>query len=115
MGKYERMMAIEVEPDDVFRYISDPAHSRLFTHLGGKSDGDPPVRIDTEGQRVEWDVEGDDPRHGAAWVRPGDITPELTEVTIELDFPNRPEDDPRGEGVLDSMRQALEEIRQHVR
>lgn len=115
MSKYERMMAIEVEPARVFEYISHSQHRDTFTSLGGNTGGEAQVRVDADRHRIDWDISGNDPRYGAIWIRPGDITPELTEVTIELDYPNRPEDDPDGEDILESMRQALEDIRQHAR
>ena len=115
MSTYQRMIAMEAEPARVFAYISDPNNARLFANVGVDGKEDNPLRVDAAEQRIEWNSSGGEAYRGSMWLRQGDATPEITEVTMQVDLPSRPEDDPRGERVLEDMQQALEAIRRQVR
>jgi hypothetical protein len=110
------MIAMEAEPARVFGFISDPNNGEMFTHVGARrSNEQVPVQVDAAAQRIEWTSDTTEPCRGAMWLRGGDATPEITEVTMQVDLPDRPEDDGRGEEVLEQMQKALEEIRRQVR
>ena|SRR5579871_1823482 len=132
MDSYERTIAMEVDPDEVFGFVSNPENLPQFLptlHRAEKLQGER-IRIqgvshghpyDTEGtfhvdkgaRRIEWGSEGDHSYSGWLQVRQGDATPFVSEVTIELEFSQTPGGENRGEEVLATIEQVLEAIRNH--
>ena len=130
MSTYDRVIAMEVDPDHVFDFVSDPRNlPRILPTLHmaeqlegdqirveGSADGRPfhvtgYFRADRHHRRLEWGSEGDHHYKGSLLVREGDTTELISEVLLELDFAGEPQG--RGEAVLAHMEQALERIRDH--
>jgi len=130
MSTYERTISMEVEPDAVFGFISDPNNMPQYAPTVRKAEPLDDGRIRVEGsvnghdykaegffrvdaaqRRIDWGSEGDHHYHGWLKVHRGDVTPELSEVTMELTFHSgRPEG---GEKILEEMERSLEAIFHH--
>ncbi len=131
MATYERAIAMEVAPDPVFQFISDPKNWNQFVPTVESAELLPGGHVRTQGvargkaydqhgnytlhgqqRRIEWGSEQD--HHYSGWleVRQGDTSPEVCEVTMELEF-KTPGADSLGEAVLELMEQCLESIKKH--
>jgi len=130
MNTYDRKITMEVDPEHVFDFVSEPRNLPQFlptVQRAEKLQGDG-VRIqglshghayDTEGffrvdrhkRRIEWGAQGDRVYSGWLQIREGDATPMVSEIEMQLQFAQPPPGD--GEAILAEMERTLEAIRDH--
>jgi len=132
MNKFERAMAMEVDPDHVFDFVSDLRNLPQFLPTvhraekldgeririqgvshGHPYDGEGHFRLDRHHRKISWGANGDRGYSGWMAVKQGDTTPLVSEITMEIEFAQTPGGAQGGETVLAEMEQALENIRNH--
>jgi hypothetical protein len=110
MSEYERTLSIEAPADAVFGYVSEAGNVPEFLPEAEGAE----FSIDREGRAIDWTGK----KHsGSIQVDTGDVTAELSEITLRLSFAGRQPSDPPGsedERTLASMDRTLESIRRHV-
>ena len=131
MKTFDRKITMEVDPDHVFDFVSEPRNLPQFLptveyaeklegdriRIKGKSHGQAYdtegfFRVDRHKRYVEWGTEGDQAYSGWLQVREGDATPMLSEVEMQLQFSELP---PGGDGeaILAEMERSLEAVRDY--
>ena len=129
MKTYDRKLTMEVDPDHVFDFVSEPRNLPQFLptvkhaekvdsdriRIQGDSHGHPydaegTFRVDRHRRSIEWGVEGDHAYSGRMQISEGDASPLVSEIEMELRFERPPAGE---EKILDEMGQTLRGIRDH--
>jgi polyketide cyclase/dehydrase/lipid transport protein len=129
MKTYDRKITMEVDPDRIFDFVSDPRNLPQFLpevkraeklegdriRLQGDShghsyDAEGFFRDDRHRRRIEWGAEGDHSYSGWMQIREGDASSLVSEIEMELKFAQPPAD---AQKILDEMGQTLQAIRDH--
>ncbi len=110
MTEYERTLSVEAPADSVFQYVSDTANVPAYLPDAQGAN----FSLDPESRAIDWTGEG---TSGQIRVDSGDVTPQLSEITMRLVFNDRePSDSPSNEDekTLDRIDEALRTIQKHV-
>ena len=130
MKTYDRKITMEVDPDHVFDFVSEPRNLPQFLptveyaekleddriRIKGKShghayDSEGFFRVDRHKRYVEWGTEGDRAYSGWLQIREGDATNLASEIEMQLMFAQPPDGD--REAILAEMEQTLQAIRDY--
>lgn len=109
MSQYERTLAVDATPDEIFAYVSDlnnlPEYLPTVHHAepqqneririqgkaaGHKYDSDGYFRVDTTARRMAWGSDGDNNYSGWLTVNKAD---QASTVTVHLSFEPKPEEE----------------------